>query len=169
MDAIKEAAQIDFSQFIIWGFLILVAVLAGLDIIGRVSEYINKPVKWVRNRKIDHDLLVTTAQALNELKEKQERDVEASITHDKKIEDKLENITKMMQTHMESDDKRTVATFRSALYRMHSDFTERGYITREGLKTFVECGNEYEDAGGDDVYHDKLKPEVMRLPIREDE
>lgn len=169
MDAIKEATQIDFSQFLIWVFVFVVATLAILDIIGRVSEYINKPVKWVRNRKVDHDLLITTAQALNELKEKQEQDVEASITHDKKIEDKLENITKMMETHMESDDKRTVATFRSALYRMHSDFTERGYVTREGLKTFVECGNEYVNAGGNDIFKSKLKPEVMALPVRDEE
>lgn len=169
MDAIKEAMEIDISQFIIWTFVILIAVLAGLDIIGRVSEYINKPVKWVRNRKVDHDLLITTAQALNELKEKQERDVESSIKHDEKIEANLENITKMMQTHMDADNKRTVATFRSALYRMHSDFTERGYVTREGLKTFVECGNEYVNAGGNDIFKSKLKPEVMALPVRDEE
>lgn len=169
MDAIKEFFGVNFSQFVLWAFAILVAVLAGLDIIGRISEYINKPVKWVRNRKVDHDLLIATAQALNELKEKQEHDVENSITHDQKIEDNLKHITEMMQKHMESDDKRTVATFRSTLYRMHSDFTARGYVTREGLKTFVECGNEYEDAGGDDVYHDKLKPEVMALPVKDEE
>lgn len=169
MDAIKEFMGIDFPQFVIWAFAILIAVLAGLDIIGRISEYINKPVKWVRNRKVDHDLLITTAQALNELKEKQERDVKSSINHDKKIEEKLENITEMMQKHMDADDKRTVATFRSALYRMHSDFTARGYVTREGLKTFVECGNEYVEAGGNDIFKTKLKPEVMALPVRDEE
>ena len=169
MDELKEFFEVDFSQFIFWAFAILVAVLAGLDIIGRVSEYINKPVKWVRNRKVDHDLLIATTQALNELKEKQENDVKASITHDEKIETKLENIADMMQKHMEADDKRTVATFRSALYRMHSDFTERGYVTREGLKTFVECGNEYVDAGGNDIFKSKLKPEVMALPVRDEE
>ena len=31
----------------------------------------------------------------------------------------------------------------------------------------MECGEAYEKANGDDIYHDKLKPEVMKLPIRE--
>lgn len=169
MDTFEKLLEIDFPQFVLWAFAILIAVLAGLDIIGRVSEYIDKPVKWVKNRKIDHDLLIATAQALNELKDKQLQDVRESIDHDKKIESKLENITELMQKHMEADDKRTVATFRSALYRMHSDFTEKGYVTREGLKTFVECGNEYVEAGGNDIFKSKLKPEVMALPVRDEE
>ena len=45
---------------------------------------------------------------------------------------------------------------------------ERGSVDKSGLKTFLELGKIYEDAGGDDVYHDKLKPEVMNLPIVSD-
>lgn len=67
-----------------------------------------------------------------------------------------------------TEARRTIATFRSSLYRMHSDFTSQGYITREGLKTFIECGKEYTDAGGDDIYHEKLYPEIIALPIKED-
>lgn len=68
-----------------------------------------------------------------------------------------------------TEARRTIATFRSSLYRMHSDFTGQGYITREGLKTFIECGKEYTDAGGDDIYHAKLYPEIMALPIKDDD
>ena len=37
-----------------------------------------------------------------------------------------------------------------------------------GLKTFTELGSIYESAGGDDIYHDKLKPEVLSLPIKDE-
>lgn len=66
------------------------------------------------------------------------------------------------------DKAKTVATLRNQLYDLHGKFTERGYIDKSGIKTFLELGSIYEDAGGDDIYHDKLKPEVLSLPIRED-
>ena len=66
------------------------------------------------------------------------------------------------------DKAKTVATLRNQLYDLHSKFTERGSVDKSGLKTFLELGKIYEDAGGNDVYHDKLKPEVMNLPIVSD-
>ena len=88
---------------------------------------------------------------------------------DDAIKDDIDDILELLREHIETDKKNTRATFRSSLYRMHSDFTSRGFITKEGLKTFLECGIAYEQADGDDIYHDKLKPEVMRLPIKESE
>ena len=49
------------------------------------------------------------------------------------------------------------------------DFTKQKYVTPEGLKTFKEIGKVYVEAGGDDIYHDKLEPEVLRLPIHYEE
>ena len=46
---------------------------------------------------------------------------------------------------------------------------ERGHADKSGLKTFLELGKIYEDDGGDDIYHDKLKPEIMNLPISGDD
>ena len=39
-------------------------------------------------------------------------------------------------------------------------------MTPDGLKTFRELGNVYEAAGGDDIYHEKLQPEVLALDIK---
>lgn len=115
MDGIKELMEVNFSQFIIWGFVILIAVLAGLDIIGRVSEYINKPVKWVRNRKVDHDLLIATSQALNELKEKQEKDIEQSIKNDEIIRNDLSVLKKMFIDKQIDDMRFEILDFASAI------------------------------------------------------
>lgn len=39
-------------------------------------------------------------------------------------------------------------------------------MTPDGLKTFRELGKVYESAGGDDIYHEKLQPEVLALDIK---
>ena len=66
------------------------------------------------------------------------------------------------------DKAKTVATLRSQLYDLHSKFVKQGYIDKSGLKTFTELGSIYESAGGNDIYHDKLKPEVLSLPIKDE-
>ena len=44
----------------------------------------------------------------------------------------------------------------------------KAYNYADILETFTELGSIYESAGGDDIYHDKLKPEVLALPIHDD-
>ena len=67
---------------------------------------------------------------------------------------------------MSTDNKKTISTLRLSLWQMHKDFVEQGYVTPDGLKTFTELGKVYEEAGGDDIYHEKLEPEVLGLEIR---
>lgn len=72
----------------------------------------------------------------------------------------------MVSSYIEIQNDRTVASFRSSLWQMHKIFTAQGYITPDGLKTFMEMGKLYEAAGGDDIYHEKLLPEIEELEIR---
>ena len=74
MDAIKEFLQLDFSAIIISIFLIMSAIIAGYEIIGKFSKVINKPVKWVKDKDDDHKLLMETAKNLNGLKKHHEDD-----------------------------------------------------------------------------------------------
>lgn len=78
----------------------------------------------------------------------------------------VKDIKDSIITMKEENNKVTVATYRSTLWRLHKEFVSQGYTTKEGLKTFFEIGKIYEDCGGDDIYHDKLKPEVLKLPIK---
>lgn len=84
-----------------------------------------------------------------------------------KISKGIEDIKDTLVQKEIKDNAKTVATLRNQLYDLHGKFMERGSIDKSGLKTFLELGKIYEDAGGDDVYHDKLKPEVMSLSIKE--
>ena len=96
-------------------------------------------------------------------------------THDKwqyneisKISKGIDEIKSSLAQKEIKDKAKTVATLRSQLYDLHSKFVEHGYIDKSGLKTFTELGSIYESAGGDDIYHDKLKPEVLSLPIKDE-
>lgn len=78
----------------------------------------------------------------------------------------LTDLTNLMQNFITNQDECTVAAFRSSLWRMHRDFMTQGYITPDGLKTFLEMGKLYEKAGGNDIYHEKLLPDIESLEVR---
>ena len=88
--------------------------------------------------------------------------------YEKQIELKqdVKNITRMLEEYIQKDNERTIASLRTTLWRLHKEFTSQRYVTPDGLKTFRELGNVYESAGGDDIYHEKLQPEVLALDIK---
>lgn len=85
-----------------------------------------------------------------------------------KISKGIDEIKSSLAQKEIKDKAKTVATLRSQLYDLHSKFVKQGYIDKSGLKTFTELGSIYEFAGGNDIYHDKLKPEVLSLPIKDE-
>ena len=85
-----------------------------------------------------------------------------------KISKGIDEIKSSLAQKEINDKAKTVATLRSQLYDLHSKFVKQGYIDKSGLKTFTELGSIYESAGGNDIYHDKLKPEVLSLPIKDE-
>lgn len=148
-------------------FIVLSAFIFMCEIIGKVSTILGKPVSWVKKKNEDHALIIKTNDMVTKLERELLDDKRRSDECDNDIKKDVEDIRNLLKEHIETDKKNTRATFRSSLYRMHSDFTSQGFITKEGLKTFLECGKAYEKADGDDIYHDKLKPEIMKLPIKE--
>ena len=156
MNEIIELTKIDFPSIFISVFTILVGIKAIVSLSEWIISKLGLETKWIRKKREDHNLIVSTVNKVNNMEQ-----IDDAIKHD------IDDILTLLKDHIETDKKNTRATFRSSLYRMHSDFTSRGFVTKEGLKTFLECGEAYEKANGDDIYHDKLKPEVMKLPIRE--
>ena len=115
------------------------------DIVGKQAEYHEQSIK-IRDG---------LAKDQAELREKQQE-----------IQAAVKDITAMLQDYIRKDDKKTIATLRTTLWQLHKGFMDQGYVTPDGLKTFKELGKVYEEAGGDDIYHDKLEPEVLSLEIR---
>ena len=82
------------------------------------------------------------------------------------LKEDIKALTNMFQMYINMDNDRTVAAFRTSLWKLHNEFVTQGFITPDGLKTFTEMGKIYVDAGGDDIFHDKLEPEVLALEIK---
>lgn len=156
MDAIKNAAQINYVTVILGIFSFLFALKEFLELVS----FFKKKYRIRTGEDIERETIENRISKLE--------------SHDKWQYDELFKISKCVEDIKDSLDKReikdrakTVATLRTQLYDLHGKFVERGYVDKSGLKTFTELGNIYEAAGGNDIYHDKLKPEVIALPIKE--
>ena len=95
MEVITELFKQDISSLIISCFIIISAIIAIYELIGKFSKIIGKPVRWVREKECDHNLIIQTTERLNELQKQHEESVKQSIKHDKVIRNDLEKLTKM--------------------------------------------------------------------------
>ena len=96
MNTIQELLNLDITSVFYGIVIILFAIVAMYELIGKVSIIINKPVSWVRKKNEDHELLMQTISNLSNLTEKQKSDVEQSIRHDKLIETRLNELTEIV-------------------------------------------------------------------------
>ena len=143
--------------------ILIVSFLAIKEVYGAVA--------WIKERL--HNYHKRKSQSEEEKEDVNERLVKLE-KHDNwqynalmEMTRSLQNINTALVDMQKRQDAVTVATSRSTLYRLHADFMNKGYVTKEDLKTFTELGKLYALAGGNDIVHLKLEPEVFALPIRE--
>ena len=156
MGVIENLAKIDYVLVIMSIF----AILFGVKEIIEIFSYFKNKLRIKIGIEQDKETLEDRISTL----EKHDNWQYKEIT---KISKGIDEIKDSLSKKEIKDKAKTVATLRTQLYDLHGKFVERGYIDKSGLKTFLELGTIYEDAGGDDIYHDKLKPEVMSLPIQD--
>ena len=157
MDNIENLTRIDYSTVFLWIFILLFAIKEFIELFS----YFKKRFRIKTGVDTEKETIEGRISKLE--------------THDKwqyneisKISKGIDEIKSSLAQKEIKDNAKTVATLRTQLYDLHNKFVERGYIDKSGLKTFTELGSIYESAGGDDIYHDKLKPEVLALPIHDD-
>ena len=172
-----------------WGNVILCFFLGICIIITFISGYKKllsilglKSIKSIKetetSQKIKHlqeqidqlDLKIKETQ--NSIIIKQEEYHEQSIQIRNKLrdgqdglKDDVHSVKLLIEQFMSDQNETTVAMLRSSLWRYHKDFMAQNFVTPDGLRTFREMGRVYERAGGDDIYHEKLLPEVEALEI----
>ncbi len=155
MNAFQNLLQINVAETVVGIFAILAAF-----------KYVTELIDGILNR-----FGITTKKKIkNTATEKRIQTLER---HDKwqyeeisKIANGIDEIKLSLQQKEMTDKAKTVATLRTQLYELHSKFTSQNYIDKSGLTAFMELGKIYEEAGGDDIYHDKLYPEIMTLEIK---
>ena len=158
MGAIEYATQINYILVILGFFAILFAIKEIIEIFS----YFKKKFRIKTGADEDKETLEERIATL----EKHDRWQYNEIS---KISKGIDDIKDQLKERDIKDKAKTVATLRNQLYDLHNKFMERGYVDKSGLKTFLELGKIYEDAGGDDIYHDKLKAEIMNRPISGDD
>ena len=157
MGAIERLADIDYVLVILGFFAVLFAAKEIIEIFG----YFKKKWRIKTGIEQDKETLESRIKTLEKHDNWQYQEIQKI---SKGIDDIKDNLVKKEL----KDKAKTVATLRGQLCGLHEKFVTKGYIDKSGLKTFIELGKIYEAAGGDDIYHDKLYPEVMALPIKED-
>nr|DAU10497.1 MAG TPA: hypothetical protein [Caudoviricetes sp.] len=157
MDNIENLTRIDYSTVFLWIFMLLFAIKEFIELFS----YFKKRFRIKTGVDTEKETIEGRISKLE--------------THDKwqyneisKISKGIDEIKSSLAQKEIKDKAKTVATLRTQLYDLHNKFVERGYIDKSGLKTFTELGSIYESAGGNDIYHDKLKPEVLSLPIKDE-
>lgn len=158
MEAITELTKINWILFFITLFAIAFAIKEIIEIVG----YFKKKLRIKTGFDEDKETLEGRISTLEKHDKWQYNEIS-------KISQGIDDIKEQLKERDIKDKAKTVATLRNQLYDLHNKFMERGYVDKSGLKTFLELGKIYEDAGGDDIYHDKLKPEIMNLPISGDD
>lgn len=155
MTEIENLLSFDFAPWLMGLFIIILGIDKIIFLFGKIKKTLRIKFGFEEDKETIEDRITTL--------EKHDNWQYKEIS---KISQGVDDIKDTLVQKEIKDKAKTVATLRNQLYDLHGKFTERGYIDKSGIKTFLELGNIYEDAGGDDIYHDKLKPEVLCLPIK---
>lgn len=95
MDAIKELFQTDIASIVMGIFIIMSGIIAGYSILGKFSEIIGKPVKWVKQKNLDRNAIEENAKKIEDLSQKHEKDITELTNQEKDIREKIEHLTSM--------------------------------------------------------------------------
>ena len=115
MELIERITEINFANWIITAFLLLSIFITGYEIIGKASEIIGKPVKYVRERNKIKELTLQNTEQIKELTQKHEDSVNQSIRHDEIIRKDLAKLTKMFVDKQIDDIRYEILDFASSL------------------------------------------------------
>ena len=115
MEDILRLFSTDISSVVVGIFVLLSAFIAIYEIITKICEIFNVPIKWVKNKNADHNLLIQTTNELKSLKQQHEKDVRESNEHDKNIEDKLNKLSNVILDKQIDDYRYEILDFASAL------------------------------------------------------
>ena len=183
VELVEQINTIGWGNVVLCFFLIVCVIIAIASTGKKLMEVLGlKTVRSLKEEKFEEKLknLQTQIDETNgrikqyqeSIVKKQEEYHQQSIEIRGNLADKqdglkedIKSLKELLQQFMCSQNETTVAMLRGTLWKWHKDFVAQGFTTPDGLKTFIEIGKVYEAAGGDDIYHEKLLPEIESLSI----
>lgn len=168
MEEIKALFQLDFVSIIISIVIIMSAVVSIATLIGKFSVIIGKPVRWIKKKNEDHELLIQTVKNVEILQEKQDEAVKQSIRHDEMIKDDINKLTETVDgiattlTEMQQKSNDTeLKKLKDTLVGYYNKFKNVGEWSKLDANVFWDLFDDYEKRGGDGYVHSIIEP-VMR-------
>lgn len=114
MGNIEDLLSLDTSV-ILSLFVVLFGMVTIFELIGKLSVYLDKPVRWVRKKNEDHEAIVKLAENLDAIKKQQDIDREQSIKHDSEIKVEVREVANMFLDKNIEDMRWRILDFASAI------------------------------------------------------
>ena len=115
MSNVEQLMQVDLVSVALSLFVIMFALVAIFQVIEKISIYIGKPVKWIKNKNDDHNTIIKVTETLEALRKQQDTDREQSIKHDREIKNDIDKFSEMFFDKTIEDMRWRILDFASAI------------------------------------------------------
>lgn len=154
-------------------FVIMSAVISCYTVIGKFSEIIGKPVKWVKDKQNDHELLIKTSQNLYALQKKHNEDVKQSIRHDEMIKldissltDTVNEIADTLSDMQKKIDHTEMAKLKDQILSYYKKYKDIGEWDEFESDVFWGLYDSYISHGGNSFVKQDIEPVMRDLNIK---
>ena len=137
MNELNALLKLDITAFISTAFVIMSGVIAMYTIIGKFSEVIGKPVKWVKQSKIDHDLLEQNEKAIKALSDKHDADT-------KKYEESHQELIDDIKTLKDLLLDKQISDYRWEIINVADKISNGRIVSKECLRHAIATYDKYE-------------------------
>lgn len=174
MNEIESLLNLDWTAIILSIFIIMSAFIAMVNIIGKFSEIIKKPVWWVREKIKDHELLLKTVQDLTELHNTHKEDTKQSIRHDEIIRQDLQTLTETvkdistkLEVMQQKMDATEMAKLKDKIVAYYRKYSVLGEWERFEHDVFWGLYDSYISHGGNSFVKNDIEPVMRKLKIKD--
>lgn len=150
----------------------MASIIAIVEIIGKFSFIIGKPVKWVKKKNEDHELLIKTVSGLTDLNNRHDESVKQSIKHDKEIKndlilvsDKMDSLSIQISAMQKKIDETEMAKLKDNLVYYYKKYKDIGEWSQLESDAFWDLFKRYEAHGGNGYIHSVVEPAMRELAI----
>ena len=130
MKELLALQQIDLVQWFVDLLIIMIAISSIVTILGKFSDIIGKPFKWVKKKNEDHELLLSLSERFADLADRHDKDMEISDCNDKEIKECLDNFIKESSKRNE---------------KIRKDLTESVIEIKDSVKKLYDDNSSYRD------------------------
>lgn len=168
MDILEQVLNMNWVGWVLGLFLLLSAIVFVGNIISKFADMIGKPIGALRQRKLDHEMILANTEAIKALSEKHQKDTEQSIRHDKMIRDDLAKLSDTVNKiaisfeDMKNKNNETkLKELKDTLICYYNKYRVIGEWSKLEKDAFWDLFEEYEKRGGNGYIHSIVEP-VMR-------